>query len=239
MDKIELQRAFGALRPSWCEDFDPSTPGVTKGLHLAAGVRHSVIKIAAGLADKRAEIDADPHLNDAGKADARGKAAEALLTKLAGASEPLKQITARRDSLASQVVPDDLSASPSSVGLIGAVWGLLPKDPLLVSAMYETAIAEGDQMTAVAIEKLPRIHGGRLTDKQIQGGQARRAAHTHPAEAKELANFNTALADTTAALVITTAMVKEFGEAEPEPTIAVHQAGRVVEVPARTNGEIA
>ena len=131
---------------------------------------------------KRAEIDADPDLNDDGK---RRRLARAVRDAVAGP----RQVGNHRDTLAAELADAQEAARPRVAQndvVSVAIWAKLPEDAAAVALLYGEAVAAADWHTCNAIEALPVIHPGRLAIDTLDGLRRERGAVEGPESAKAL-----------------------------------------------------
>ena len=181
MDMLEHTRAFGHV-PPWGRGLD-TAGGAGKGLKLGRIAWDQVQRLFAEFLAETAEINRDPRLSEAAKAEDLTALAEAVQRKLAMTRGHADTLRREAEALKRSLTP---GAGEVSEVMLTAIWAYLPEDQLSAEATYREALAAGDQRTVAAIEALPLVHPARLAPDKLARLAEERLSVDHSEEARQL-----------------------------------------------------
>jgi len=152
---------FGRV-PEWVAGEDLSA-GAASGRKLAAAAYLGSRKIVQDLDRYQTEVAQDDTLTDAGKQMQLSRFVRDCQVRLG-------EIEKHRDTLAAELEKARAAYTPAIAPddtVNAAIWQRLPDDPMQVEATYRDAIAKQDWRTTNAIESLPSVFPGALSNEKL------------------------------------------------------------------------
>lgn len=213
-DPLSLVAALG--RPRWLDHAGEDTK---QPLGLAAALyRQTLARLDAFDADADA-LHSSGKYSAKGLADELAKAAERHKAELLKYAPAVKQVKDAAKRLREKFRPIGIGLDTHG-HLLTAIWGMLPQgDVLAVEVIYRDALANGDDLTAAAIEALPSFANNRPRPEVLALGPRLRMEAEDPAAVAELDLLEQAVADIEKAQQVVTAEIDAAaGIKAPDPT---------------------
>ena len=194
--KLPEIETIGHGNSDWLKDIDLDKPGGREGIELAGAVLRGSQNFLRDAQAELAGVAKNERLSKVGIAQERKAVGEKSLTKIAGYRQALKRVAEGRDKRVAALKPK-LAGDENAVAVqFAAIWPRLSDNPGTVAKLHATALAEGDTLTAAAIEALPVAFPGRPTTARIAQLRRRRIKVEQPEAAEALVKLDQAVSDT-------------------------------------------
>lgn len=193
---LEDLAAPGYGHSEWIKEIDLDRPGEREGIELAAAVLRGSQNFLRDVQSELAGVAKNERLSKVGITAERKVVGEKSLTKIAHYRQALKRVADGRDKRVEALKPKVAGDETATAMQFASIWPRLPDNAGAVAKLHAVALAEGDTLTAAAIEAMPVAFPGRPTTARIAQLRRRRIKVEQPEAAEALGKLDQAVSDT-------------------------------------------